>query len=128
MNLRSSTRVPVQKNADNSLYFETICEKDAHHWHLRSLQKAPVLSRRRVHHPISRRYESQGASFFDNALFQIRVQVLNPYFDEGKHESVTIIKKWIRKIFEWTEKGWIDKVAIIIGTGVNFAQLKYQFK
>ncbi|CBY42398.1 unnamed protein product, partial [Oikopleura dioica] len=30
----------------------------------------------------------------------------------------TMIKKWIRKIFEWIENGWIDKVAITIGTNL----------
>ncbi|CBY18085.1 unnamed protein product [Oikopleura dioica] len=47
----------------------------------------------------------------------MKVKVINPFVDNGKNESVTLIKKWIRKIFEWTENGWIDKVAITIGTG-----------
>ena len=52
-------------------------------------------------------------------LFELYFQVLNPYQDDGNYESVTLMKKWIRNIFEWTENGWIDKVAITIGTGVK---------
>ena len=54
----------------------------------------------------------------------MKVKVLNPFQDSGKNESVTLMKKWIRKIFELAEKGWIQKVAIIIGPEVNCNQLK----
>ena len=56
----------------------------------------------------------------------MKVKVLNPFQDSGKNESVTLMKKWIRKIFELAEKGWIQKVAIIFGTEVNRNQLKCQ--
>ena len=56
----------------------------------------------------------------------MKVKVLNPFQDSAKNESVTLMKKWIRKIFEWTEKGWIEKVAIIIGAEVSRNQLNCQ--
>ena len=49
----------------------------------------------------------------------MKVKVLNPFQDSGENESVTLMKKWIRKIFEVAEKGWIQKVAIIISASVN---------
>ena len=58
----------------------------------------------------------------------MKVKVLNPFQDSGENESVTLMKKWIRKIFELAEKGWIQKVAIIISASVNLNQLKYQLK
>ena len=51
--------------------------------------------------------------------FELDLQVLNPYADDGKVENVGIMKSWMRQIFEWTEKGWLQKVILTISTGVS---------
>ena len=49
----------------------------------------------------------------------MKVKVLNPFGDDGINRNVSMMKKWIRKILELTENGWLEKVLITLSAAVR---------